>query len=95
MCAAVCVALAVSLGALESGMVTRAHGWDLQNRWMRSQAAGGSQVLPYERLPLSRMTEPFRHGGRAQWPASCIADYYRVRRITQASELPRPDRLTG
>ncbi|MGW2224266.1 DUF6056 family protein [Streptomyces formicae] len=87
-CAAVCVALAVSLGGLESGMVTRAHGWDLQNRWMRSQAAGGSQVLPYERLPLSGMTEPFRHGGRAQWPASCIADYYRVRRITQASELP-------
>ncbi len=87
-CAAVCVALTVSLGGLESGMITRAHGWDLQNRWMRSQAATGRQVLPYERLPLSKMTEPFRHGGRATWPASCIADYYQVRRITQASELP-------
>ncbi|MGW5861280.1 DUF6056 family protein [Streptomyces sp. NPDC055239] len=87
-CAAVCIALTVSLGGLGSDMITHAHGWDRQNRWMRSQAAAGIQALPYKPLPLSKMTEPFRHGGRAKWPASCIADYYQVQRITQASELP-------
>ncbi|MGD6740618.1 DUF6056 family protein [Streptomyces sp. BH106] len=87
-CAAVCVALVASLVGLESSMATRAHDWDRQNRWMQSQAAAGVQVLPYKRLPLSKMTEPFRHGGRAKWPAPCIADYYNVQHITQASKLP-------
>lgn len=88
--AVVCVALAASLAGLETHMITRAHGWDHQNRVMRSQAASGAQTLPYKRLPLSKMTEPFRHGGRAKWPASCIADYYKVQHITQAP--PRTSR---
>ncbi|WP_234426639.1 DUF6056 family protein [Streptomyces niger] len=86
--ALVCVALAASLAGLESNMITRAHDWDRQNRWMHRQAVAGAQVLPYRRLPLSKMTEPFRHGGRAKWPASCIANYYQVRHITQATKLP-------
>ncbi|MFD7713459.1 DUF6056 family protein [Streptomyces sp. NPDC059786] len=86
--ALVCVALAASLADLEPRMATRAHGWDRQNHWMRGQAAAGARTLPYERLPLSKMTEPFRHGGRAKWPASCIADYYKVRHVTQATKLP-------
>ncbi|MGH4028759.1 DUF6056 family protein [Actinomycetota bacterium Odt1-20B] len=87
-CAAVCTALTASLADLESDMVAHAHRWDRQDRWMQSQAAAGVHVLPYKRLPLSKMTEPFRHGGHAKWPASCIADYYRVQHITQASRLP-------
>ncbi|MGW5867133.1 DUF6056 family protein [Streptomyces sp. NPDC055239] len=86
--AVACLALAPSLAELESHMITRAHDWDRQNRWMHSQAATGVHVLPYKRLPLSHMTEPFRHGGRAKWPASCIADYYQVQHITQAYKLP-------
>lgn len=88
MCAMVSVVLAMSLAGLELQMITRAHDFDRQDRWMRSQAAAGVHVLPYKRLPLSDMTEPFRHGGRAKWPASCIADYYGVRRVTQGFELP-------
>ncbi|MGD6740586.1 DUF6056 family protein [Streptomyces sp. BH106] len=87
-CAAVCAALVASLVGLEASMNAHARDWDRQNRWMQSQAAAGVQVLPYKRLPLSKMTEPFRHGGRAKWPASCIADYYNVRHITQAHKLP-------
>ncbi|MFF1695569.1 DUF6056 family protein [Streptomyces sp. NPDC058257] len=86
--AAVCIALAASLAGLASDMTTRAQDWDRQNRSMRSQAAAGVQVLSYKRLPLSHMTEPFRHHGHAKWPAECIARYYHVQRITQAAKLP-------
>ncbi|MFJ9174408.1 DUF6056 family protein [Streptomyces sp. NPDC102360] len=86
--AVVCVALTASLAGLGSTMQAHAHDWDRQDRWMRAQAAAGAQVLPYKRLPQSRMTEPFRHGGKAKWPASCIATYYGVQHIKQAHKLP-------
>ncbi|WP_425839690.1 DUF6056 family protein [Streptomyces fractus] len=86
--AVVCVALAVSLAGLGSTMQSHARDWDRQDRWMSGQAAAGAQVLPYKRLPQSKMTEPFRHGGKAKWPAACIARYYGVQHIKQAHELP-------
>ncbi|MER5437230.1 DUF6056 family protein [Streptomyces sp. NPDC002790] len=86
--AVVCVALTASLAGLGTTMQAHAQDWDRQDRWMRGLAATGAEVLPYKRLPQSRMTEPFRHGGRATWPASCIATYYGVQRIEQAHELP-------
>ncbi|MFI5662545.1 hypothetical protein [Streptomyces sp. NPDC051684] len=82
------VDLAASLAGLGSTMQAHAHDWDRQDRWMRGQGAAGAQVLPYKRLPQSRMTEPFRHGGKAKWPASCIATYYGVDHIEQAHKLP-------
>ncbi|MFF3493365.1 DUF6056 family protein [Streptomyces sp. NPDC002795] len=86
--AVVCVALTASLAGLATTMQTHARDWDRQDRWMRGQAAAGAKVLPYKRLPQSRMTEPFRHGGKAKWPASCIATYYGVEDIEQAHRLP-------
>ncbi|MFF2650157.1 DUF6056 family protein [Streptomyces sp. NPDC058045] len=83
-CVLACVTLTTSLSGLGSQMRTHAQLWDAQDQRMRDQAAAGAQVLPYTPLHLSKMTEPFRHHGRAQWPASCIADYYGVRRITHA-----------
>ncbi|MEB8338304.1 DUF6056 family protein [Streptomyces endophyticus] len=88
LCAVVCVALTASLAGLGATLQTHARDWDRQDRWMRGQAAAGAQVLPYKRLPQSRMTEPFRHGGKAKWPASCIATYYGVEHIKQAHKLP-------
>ncbi|WP_306320178.1 MULTISPECIES: DUF6056 family protein [unclassified Streptomyces] len=87
-CAVVCLSLTASLGGLASDITAHAHDWDRQDRAMRARAAAGGEVLPYKRLPLARMTEPFRHGGRAKWPASCIAHYYDVRHITQSHKLP-------
>ncbi|WP_327665499.1 DUF6056 family protein [Streptomyces sp. NBC_00498] len=86
--AVVCIALTASLAGLATTMQTHARDWDRQDRWMRGQAAAGARVLPYKRLPQSRMTEPFRHGGKAKWPASCIATYYGVQHIEQAHKLP-------
>ncbi|MFD7292406.1 DUF6056 family protein [Streptomyces sp. NPDC059897] len=86
--AVVCVALTISLAGLGSTMQTHARDWDRQDRWMNAQAAAGARTLPYKRLPQSRMTEPFRHGGKAKWPASCIATYYGVEHIKQAHKLP-------
>jgi hypothetical protein len=65
-------------------MVSHAHAWDRQDQRMRTQAAAGPHTLTYKPLHLAKMTEPFRHHGRATWPAVCIADYYGVQRITQA-----------
>ncbi|MGP3769914.1 DUF6056 family protein [Streptomyces sp. SDT5-1] len=86
--AVVCVALTVSLAGLATTMQAHARDWDRQDAWMRGQAAAGAQVLPYKRLPQSKMTEPFRHGGKAKWPASCIATYYGVDHIVQGHKLP-------
>jgi hypothetical protein len=83
---AVCLACAVSLGSLSSDMAERARKWDQQDRLLRGRAAVGAQVLPYQRLPISKMTEPF--GRHMTWPASCVADYYGVPRVTRAVEQP-------
>ncbi|MGW2340502.1 DUF6056 family protein [Streptomyces sp. NPDC001661] len=86
--ALVCLALTASLTGLGSTLQAHAHDWDRQDRWMSAQAAAGARTLPYKRLPQSKMTEPFRHGGKAKWPASCIATYYGVDHIKQAHKLP-------
>jgi hypothetical protein len=88
-CVLVCGSLALSLTSLETDMAARAHAWDRQDRAMRAQAAAGVRVLPYKRLVIRHMTEPFGHGPRVQtWPANCVADYYRVDRIYLAGSGP-------
>lgn len=86
-CAGVCVSLAVPLHTLGHQMHVRAEKWDRQDQWMRKQSAGGAKVLPYKPLHVAKMLEPFSkkpHG----WPASCVADYYHVDRVTHAKRLP-------
>ncbi|MEV7422120.1 DUF6056 family protein [Streptomyces sp. NPDC091212] len=87
-CAVVCVALALPLARLEDTMRARALAWDSQDRWLRSRAALGAHVLPYTPLPISGMGEPFADHGRKVWPAKCVARYYRVDRITDATRRP-------
>ncbi|MFC9861081.1 MULTISPECIES: DUF6056 family protein [unclassified Streptomyces] len=83
MCGLVCLSLAMSLGSLDTDMEARAQQWDAQDNWLRGRSAAGAQVLPYQRLPISKMTEPFSR--RMAWPASCVADYYGLTRVTQAA----------
>lgn len=86
--ALVCLSLALSLGTLETNMAVRAAKWDHQDSRLRAGAAAGARVLPYERMPLSQMTEPFGAGGRIAWPAVCVADYYGLERVTRAARRP-------
>ncbi|MEU5127985.1 DUF6056 family protein [Streptomyces mobaraensis] len=86
--AVVCLGLAASLAVLDSDMAARARAWDQQDTRMRSQAAAGVPVLAYRRLPIRKMTEPFGQDGRKTWPAQCIARYYRVQDITNATGKP-------
>jgi hypothetical protein len=87
-CAVVCLALAVPLGQLDRDMRVRAVKWDRQDRWMRARAAEGDRVLPYMPLSVGGMVEPFRQHGRKVWPATCVADYYHLERITYSLRLP-------
>ncbi|MEW1720424.1 DUF6056 family protein [Streptomyces sp. NPDC093109] len=87
-CVAACVGLAVPLGELGTDMALRAGRWDRQDRWLRDGAAQGVGVLPYRPLPIRGMGEPFGGNGRRSWPASCVADYYRLERITYVRQLP-------
>ena len=92
----VCLGLAASLAVLDSDMAARASAWDQQDTRMRSQAAAGARVLPYRRLPIRKMTEPFGHGANKTWPALCVARYYRVQDITNATAaLTAGERLNG
>ncbi|MFD9823995.1 DUF6056 family protein [Streptomyces violascens] len=84
----VCVGLAATLVVLGSDMAARALAWDRQDTWMRSQAAAGARVLPYRRLPIRNMAEPFGQEGHKAWPAVCVARYYRVQDITNATGKP-------
>jgi hypothetical protein len=86
-CAGVCVSLAVPLHTLGHQMHVRAEKWDRQDQWMRQQSAAGAKVLPYKPLHVSRMLEPFGKKPNG-WPASCVADYYHVDRVTHAKRLP-------
>ncbi|MEE1742457.1 DUF6056 family protein [Streptomyces sp. BE147] len=85
--AVVCLSLLASLGTLDSEMSARARKWDDQDTWLRSRSAAGEQVLPYRRTPISRMTEPFSRN--MVWPASCVADYYGLERVTPAGQQGR------
>ncbi|MER6996830.1 DUF6056 family protein [Streptomyces sp. NPDC000410] len=74
---------------LGDDMRVRAARWDRQDRWLRTEAARGATVLPYTPLPVSGMLEPFGDQGRRAWPAGCVADYYRLDRVTYSTRLPR------
>ncbi|MGW7364983.1 DUF6056 family protein [Streptomyces sp. NPDC054841] len=82
------VGLAGPLHHLGEDMRVRAGLWDRQDQWLRAGAANGAKVLPYTRLPVSGMLEPFGNHGRNLWPARCVADYYHLDRVTHSTRLP-------
>ncbi|MEU0133313.1 DUF6056 family protein [Streptomyces sp. NPDC006296] len=88
-CAGLAAVLAVPLRALEGDMRVRAEAWDRQDRLLRERAAAGETVLPYTPLVVSKMSEPFGNKGKRPWPASCVAAYYRVEKVTDGRK-PRP-----
>ncbi|MEU0300801.1 DUF6056 family protein [Streptomyces sp. NPDC006175] len=88
LCVLVCFGPAVALLDLDTNMRARAEEWDAQDRRLREGASAGATVLPYERLVISQMLEPFSRRGRAYWPGGCVADYYRLDRITDATRSP-------
>lgn len=83
-CGLVCVVFALSLHQLEHTMRMRAHQWDRQDQWLRTQAERGARELPYRPTPISKMTEPLDGG----WPSGCVARYYHLDRITPARVFP-------
>ncbi|MGW6721209.1 DUF6056 family protein [Streptomyces sp. NPDC054995] len=82
LCVLVCVGPAIALSNLDTAMRDRAEKWDAQDRRLREGAAAGERVLPYERLVISQMLEPFSEGGERYWPGGCVADLYRLDRVT-------------
>ncbi|MFD4118769.1 DUF6056 family protein [Streptomyces niveus] len=88
MCVLVCLSLGTSLTGLETDMAVRAGKWDRQDTRLRGGATAGAKILPYERMPLREMTEPFGAGGRIAWPAVCVADYYGLESVTRAARRP-------
>ncbi|MGW6746066.1 DUF6056 family protein [Streptomyces sp. NPDC055025] len=87
-CGAVCFQLASPLGQLGHDIRVRAERWDRQDLRLRTEAARGARIVPYTRLPISGMGEPFGGPGPRTWPAGCVADYYHLERITDARRLP-------
>ncbi|MEV7680667.1 DUF6056 family protein [Streptomyces sp. NPDC088341] len=87
-CGAVCFQLASPLAQLGHDMRVRAERWDRQDLRLRTEAARGARIVPYTRLPISGMGEPFGGPGPRTWPAGCVADYYHLERITDARRLP-------
>ncbi|MFE9235892.1 DUF6056 family protein [Streptomyces sp. NPDC007007] len=82
LCVLVCAGPAVALTDLDTALRARAEKWDAQDRRLREGAAAGERVLPYERLVISQMLEPFSKGGEQYWPGGCVADLYRLDRVT-------------
>ncbi|MFJ9060406.1 DUF6056 family protein [Streptomyces sp. NPDC102409] len=85
LCVLACVGPAVGLLDLDADLRARAVKWDAQDRRLRAGASAGAEVLPYERLVISQMLEPFSRRGRTYWPGGCVADYYRIDRVTDAT----------
>ncbi|MFI2780435.1 DUF6056 family protein [Streptomyces sp. ALB3] len=85
LCVLVCLGPAVALHELDADMRARAGKWDAQDRRLREGANAGATVLPYERLVISQMLEPFSREGRSYWPGGCVADYYGIDRVTDAT----------
>ncbi|WP_411573450.1 DUF6056 family protein [Streptomyces fradiae] len=81
-CAVTVAGLAVPLYDLGGDMRARAERWDRQDRFLRERSASGARTAPYTPNSVSRMLEPFSRGGTYQWPAECVADYYRLERVT-------------
>jgi hypothetical protein len=87
-CGVTTVSLAPQLYTLGKEMRVRAAQWDRQSAWLHRKAAAGATSLPYKRLPISQMREPFQGAPRADWVAPCVARYYRVDTITESPVLP-------
>ncbi|NEC19646.1 DUF6056 family protein [Streptomyces parvus] len=85
LCVLVCVGPAIALADLDAAMRSRAEKWDAQDRRLREGAAAGERVMPYERLVISQMLEPFSEGGHRYWPGGCVADLYRLDRVTDGA----------
>ncbi|MYV60083.1 hypothetical protein GTW37_11670, partial [Streptomyces sp. SID4931] len=85
LCVLVCVGPAIALTDLDAAMRSRAEKWDAQDRRLREGAAAGERVMPYERLVISQMLEPFSKGGEQYWPGGCVADLYRLDRVTDGA----------
>ncbi|MFD5871479.1 DUF6056 family protein [Streptomyces sp. NPDC060322] len=85
LCVLACFGPAVGLLDLDADLRARAVTWDAQDRRLRAGASAGAEVLPYERLVISQMLEPFSRRGRSYWPGGCVADYYRIDRVTDAT----------
>ncbi|MFI6859534.1 hypothetical protein ACIBKZ_06440 [Streptomyces sp. NPDC050421] len=66
-------------------MADRAAHWDRQDRLLREQVRQGAEVLPYVPASVGHMRDPFGNHGRTLWPGTCVADYYHLKRITQAT----------
>lgn len=88
LCVLVCAGPAVSLLNLDTTMRARAEEWDAQDRRLREGAADGERVMPYERLVVSAMLEPFGRGGAHYWPGGCVADHYGLERVTDGTRNP-------
>ncbi|MFF6905947.1 DUF6056 family protein [Streptomyces sp. NPDC012389] len=88
LCVLVCFGPAVSLLNLDTNMRARAEKWDAQDRRLREGAADGERVMPYERLVISAMLEPFSRGGASYWPGGCVADFYGLERVTDGARNP-------
>ncbi|MEU3202856.1 DUF6056 family protein [Streptomyces cyaneofuscatus] len=88
LCVLVCAGPAVSLLNLDTNMRARAEKWDAQDRRLREGAADGERVMPYERLVVSAMLEPFGRGGASYWPGGCVADFYGLERVTDGARTP-------
>ncbi|MGW7196138.1 DUF6056 family protein [Streptomyces chryseus] len=87
-CAVAVGGLAVPLHDLGQDMRVRAQKWDRQDRFLRAQAAAGAKSAPYTPLSVAGTLEPFGGKGRNAWPAGCVADYYRLDRVTYSTRLP-------
>ncbi|MEU3603534.1 DUF6056 family protein [Streptomyces sp. NPDC006798] len=94
---AAAVVCAVSVGALTADLTdlgrdmrVRAERWDRQDAYLRAGAARGETVMPYTPTRVSRMLEPFARNGERVWPAGCIAEYYRLDRVTYARTFQGP-----
>lgn len=88
LCVLVCFGPAVSLLNLDTTMRARAEKWDAQDRRLRQGAADGEQVMPYRRLVVSGMLEPFSKSGTSYWPGGCVADFYGLERVTDGTRSP-------
>lgn len=88
LCVLVCAGPAVALLNLDTTMRARAEKWDAQDRRLRQGAADGEQVMPYRRLVVSGMLEPFSKAGTSYWPGGCVADFYGLERVTDGTRSP-------
>jgi hypothetical protein len=70
----------------------RARLWDEQDAALKQDAADGTLVAPYERLPIAGLGEPFTlHDYAKDWVSACVVQYYHLQKLEKApiGTLPR------